>query len=54
VGDFRACPFQLQKFITNFKKASKNMKQLGLDANSIFLSKKIYWKIFQEVSPPQI
>jgi len=30
------------------------MKRLGVDANSIIFSKKIYWKIFQEISPPQI
>jgi len=29
------------------------MKRLGLDANSTSLSRKIYQKIFQEVSPPQ-
>ncbi len=30
------------------------MKQLVLNANSNCLSKKIYWKILQEVLPPQI
>jgi len=29
------------------------MKQLGLDAKSSCISRKIYWKIFQEVSPTQ-
>jgi len=33
--------FQLQKFVTNSTKGTKNMKQLGLDANSIFLPMKI-------------
>jgi len=28
------------------------MKQLGLDANSTCVSRKIYWKIFQDVSTP--
>jgi len=30
------------------------MKRFGLEANSICLSKNIYWKIIQEASPPQI
>jgi len=29
------------------------MKQLGLNVNSTCLLRKIYWKIFQDVSPPQ-
>jgi len=29
------------------------MKKLGLNANSTYLSRKIYWKTFQEASPPQ-
>jgi len=34
-------------------KGPKNMKRLGLDANSTSLPKKIYWKIVQEASPSQ-
>jgi len=40
-------PLQLQNFITNAEKLDpQNMKQLGLDAKSSWLSRKIHRKIF--------
>jgi len=37
----------------NSTKLQKIWNKLGLDVNSTCPSRKIYWKIFQEVSPPQ-
>jgi len=42
--------FELQKFITNSMKVPKIQKNLKLEANSIFLLMKIYWKLFWGVS----
>lgn len=39
------------KFTRNYHKCPKNMKQVSLQAYFICLSRKMSWKIFQEIKP---
>jgi len=54
MGGLEPYAISTSKKFNYFLKAPKNMKQLGLDASSISLSRKIHWKTLQEVLHPKI